>query len=364
MINFLAGLGLIIFLCDWLIGPFVQLPPQVAAADSLAVLGAAILQTARGLAYCLQFEFVPKWFLLKRFDRKSAADSTVVFLLLFGVFSLALENRFDAYSEHSRQIKSVLATIAVFLFVWLSVLAARRSKVPSSIFPALVFAILAPCAAICGVHYMTSAYFHVVDAHDVGVLIASSFIAVLVSFSLIVFFDKRDVSKNLGRVIINQLVALPAIPLCYMVLQLVLPKNVNPFVVVVGLVICLVGPLAYWRTRRRPWRIKAKVDELVWSAPTRNLLELQAGIKNVLEELLSEKLILKDALDHNDRADCYRLLGELQTNLMQFYDAEKNYRAAIDCYNDALRLEPDNQIAISNKFKTVEAISDLQRTRF
>ncbi|CAN5359446.1 hypothetical protein BH10CYA1_BH10CYA1_33380 [soil metagenome] len=116
--------------------------------------------------------------------------------------------------------------------------------------------------------------------------------------------------------------------------------------------------------RRRPWRAKERVLKLLRTASTRNLMEVQADVKSILQELVSKNLVLEDATDHNERAHAYRLLGDLQVQQMNFIDAEKNYQAAVDCYNDALKLETDNRTAISSKFNTVESMKELKRTRF
>ncbi len=93
-------------------------------------------------------------------------------------------------------------------------------------------------------------------------------------------------------------------------------------------------------------------------------MAVQADVKSILQELVSKNLVLENATDHNERAHAYRLLGDLRVKQMNFGDAEKHYQAAIDCYNDALKLEADNRIAIASKFKTVESMEELKRTRF
>lgn len=122
--------------------------------------------------------------------------------------------------------------------------------------------------------------------------------------------------------------------------------------------------LLFLGIRRRPLRAKERVLKLLRTASTRNLIEVQADVKSILQELGSKNLVLENASDHNERAHAYRLLGDLRMQQMNFVDAEKNYQAAVDCYNDALKLEADNRIAISNKFKTVESMEELKRMRF
>jgi tetratricopeptide (TPR) repeat protein len=119
-----------------------------------------------------------------------------------------------------------------------------------------------------------------------------------------------------------------------------------------------------WRTTRSPRRAKERAAELVRTGGARNLTEVQAEVRAILADLVSKNLVLKDAADHNDRAHAYRLLGDLHRLQMNFIESEKNYRAAVDCYNDALKLEADNQIAISSKFNTVESINEIERSRF
>ncbi|MBS1954873.1 MAG: hypothetical protein JST89_11845 [Cyanobacteria bacterium SZAS-4] len=116
--------------------------------------------------------------------------------------------------------------------------------------------------------------------------------------------------------------------------------------------------------RGRPSRAKERAEKLLRTAPRQSLLSVQATAKSILQELVSENLVLENAADHNERAHAYRLLGDLRVKQMNFADAEKHYQAAIDSYNDALNLEADNRTAISNKFKTVEAMEELKRTRF
>src|SRR5882757_7658164 len=115
---------------------------------------------------------------------------------------------------------------------------------------------------------------------------------------------------------------------------------------VLCLLTCIIATVIYLhqcRTRRSPQRAKERIAELSRSAPTRNLMALQADLRKLSQDLSSQDLVLNNATDHNNRADAYRLLAELQVNLMQFIDAEKNFRAAIDAYNDALKLEADNR---------------------
>ncbi len=135
-------------------------------------------------------------------------------------------------------------------------------------------------------------------------------------------------------------------------------------VLLVLLLFLILVPVQYLSTRRKAWRAKEKVVELVQTAPRTNLLKVQAKIKLILEDLSPGRLTLKNASDHIDRADAFWKLGDLELELMQFVDSEFCYRAAIDSYNDALRLEPGNRIAISNKFNTVECLNVLERRRF
>jgi tetratricopeptide (TPR) repeat protein len=137
----------------------------------------------------------------------------------------------------------------------------------------------------------------------------------------------------------------------------------GPLILVIIIFLIMV-PVLYMTTRRKAWRVKEKVEELTLAAPRSNLLTVQAKIKRILVDLSPERLTLRSAADHIDRADAFWKLGDLQMELMQFVDSESCYRAAIDAYNDALKLEPNNRIAISNKFNTVECLNQLARRRF
>lgn len=222
----------------------------------------------------------------------------------------------------------------------------------------------APCLAIAGAYFMATIVYPVEEAPDIERLLAAILIASLVSFSFSMFRDNRSLILNMKSTINYQIATLPAIPLIFCLLSQYWPKSIDLLFLDIALAIGFLAPIIYWRTIPRPWRVKEAAAELIRAAPTSDLRKVQAEVKTILQQLTAKNLMLKDATDHNDRADTYRLLADLQVKQMQFIDAEKNYHAAVDSYNDALKIDADNRISISNKFNTVEAIKELKRTRF
>jgi hypothetical protein len=199
---------------------------------------------------------------------------------------------------------------------------------------------------------------------DAEYLLVAWCMPILIARTLMHFKDKRDSIRNLKALFVWQLMTLPAIPLVYLLMSAYWPKNVSPLFVLIVILALIIIPAMSTKIKLRAWKIKERVFTLSVTAQTKNLLEVQAEIKQILFDLSSQKLILNDAVDHTDRADSYWKLGQLQTNLMQFSDAEKSYRAAIEAYNDVLKVDVNNRTAIANKFNTVESLNLLQRTRF
>lgn len=363
IVNFLVVLGAVLYL-SYSFSDLLHLPSRVVSIAHLAFDATVLLQILRGLAYHLNVKFIPQSLMLKGMDRKFVADTTVVLIIWFCILSSALPGNFESVVQNTKQISNVVLGFVLVLGSWLFRLSLLRSKIPTPVFVIVTLMMLTPCLAIAGSYYATAAFFKVTGDRDVEMLFVAVLIPALASFSAFVFHDNRDVLLNLKSMIIYMFVTLPAIPLCYMLLQLILPQNVNPLFLAAAVAICFVAPVTYWRTRRRPWRARERAAELLRTAPTRDLREVQAEVQAILQELVSKNLVVRDAIDHIDRAHTYKLLGDLQVKLMQFIDAEKNYQAAVDGYNDALKLEADNQTAISSKFHTVESIREIQRTRF
>lgn len=94
------------------------------------------------------------------------------------------------------------------------------------------------------------------------------------------------------------------------------------------------------------------------------LVRLKSDIARILQRVCERNLLLESAKNYCDKADVYWIVGELQTNMMLFDEAEKCFRSAVDVYNEALKLDAKYSDAIAHKFKVVECLSELQRSRF
>ena len=119
--------------------------------------------------------------------------------------------------------------------------------------------------------------------------------------------------------------------------------------------------------KTEPWLIKEKLEILqqemlfdkdIASDPNRmRALQLSA----IRLELSGNKLVLKKAADHLDRADASMLLGQLQEQFEKYSDAELSYNDAIAAYNQVLAMEPEHPEIVGRKFKTVEALAQVRR---
>lgn len=188
---------------------------------------------------------------------------------------------------------------------------------------------------------------------------------------MLFFKDRRDRGKNTIAVIWTQILALPAVPLCFFALRAFWPQQISVmlFPVILLAPVMLVMVPVHLFGRKRAWLVKEKLEILkqemtVDSDPSRSKTQdRESRMAEIRRELAENRLNLKTANDHIDRGDAFWKLGDLYSELSKLDDAEESYDCAVNSYNDALQIDPDNRTAIANKFKMVEAVSELKRRR-
>src|SRR6266540_739644 len=87
------------------------------------------------------------------------------------------------------------------------------------------------------------------------------------------------------------------------------------------------------------------------------LIEYQEAIEAFDEAL---RIGPDDVAYHNNRGDALVNLGKLQAGLSRHDEASKSHAKAIEAYNEALRLAPDNAPAHNNKGSALQSLGDLQ----
>jgi regulator of sirC expression with transglutaminase-like and TPR domain len=88
--------------------------------------------------------------------------------------------------------------------------------------------------------------------------------------------------------------------------------------------------------------------------------ELEKDLCQARQELTTLKLVSKVPRDHLDKADTYRELGHLECDLRNYQDAEKSYVNAVDTYDDALQLAPEDPDAKTNRAGVLENLSSVR----
>src|SRR6266542_2540626 len=87
------------------------------------------------------------------------------------------------------------------------------------------------------------------------------------------------------------------------------------------------------------------------------LIEYQEAIEAFDEAL---RIGPDDVAAHNNKGNALVNLGKLQAGLSRHDEASKSHAKAIEAYNEALRLAPDNAPAHNNKGSTLQSLGELQ----
>lgn len=373
LVNFLAGLGAVLYILLQCAGPCLNLPPVDLTLKNLAFSLLVLIQVMRGLAWHLGFTRLPQWLLLSKMDRRFGADCTVVFLVLMLVLELTCRSHLDpnitAIDPH---IVYPLVAVQVVLGIWLLVLSFKASfgKSPVGLAAVGIFSLifLSPIFLAGGLAFGLAKYFDLRAQRELETLTVAAIMPLMISVGLLAYRDKRDRGKNTLGVIITQFAALPAIPLFYLILKNFWPANISVMLCPVAGLVLLTIPRLLER-RIRPWLVKERAEALLAQLSREQALaaspgpEIEADLAGIVADLVPARLRLKVAEDHVDRADALWKLGEAQVLLGRYEAAENAYHEAVHAYNKAIELEPGNHRAQTNKFKTVEALSVAQRLK-
>jgi len=370
--NVLAATGLILYLflqCSRSLIHFARIDDIIIGLTYSITM---TFQIIRGLLFYINAK-LPQWFLLSRFDKRLAADTTVLYLLVLALLEFFCRHLIASHEKIVTIVASELLALYFFLGATLFIISLKRST--SSIGMALaatlifMFIFLSPLLVVAAMLYSLYHFMHLTSTREIESLSVSALIPLLVAVLILAFNDKRNRSKNTQNVIITQFCAIPFVPLCFFAMRAFWPENLSPMV----LPLAIMAPLLLVNIPRRifgktePWLVKEKLeilqqemalDQQIASSANQSRAEQLATIR---QELTGNKLILKKAADHLDRADAFMKLGQLQERLENFSDAELSYNDAVASYNQVLLFEPDHTEIVGRKFKTVEAISQLRR---
>ena len=354
--------------------PLMNVPKQECILVNLAFSISMLIQIVRGLLWHLHTRSLPAWFVLSRLDKGFFADSTIVVLVVLAILELAVRGALDVSLKHPFDgVFNGLAVAQLVLGSCLFVLCLKRTNknlgIPllGSLVFMLVFA--SPLLLAAGVAYSMYRLLDIQSERDMEALLISASVPLVVAVISSRLRDKRDRLKNTSGTISFQIYALPAIPLCYFSLRAFWPQQVSllvfPFVLL-ALSVLIMLPFVFGR--QRPWLVKEKVEGLQLEVKadqnaSSRIIERESQMADIRRQLASNRLALKRAADHIDRADAYWKLGDLFGEFGKYDEAKESYNSAVGAYNDALALEPDNRIAIANKFNTVEALNTLERRR-
>jgi|GEM_PF-6980920 len=376
-VNTLALIGAMLYLLFQCGGPFLKVTPVDLTLKNMAFSLMTLIQIVRGLAWQLKWP-IPDWLLLKKMDRRFGADSTVVFICLFVILELTCRAHLDPSTEvMDPHIAYPLIAVELVLGLWLCCLTMPKGSaitVGGSALAGTVLLIVAmmvfclPIFCAAGVAYGTYRFFDLHGQREIESLAAAAIVPFLAAAVVLALKDKRDRLKNTTGVIVTQFVALPAIPLVYLLIKSFWPANISPMLFPVAIMIIIALPRLLAR-RTSPWLVKERVmtleaqftldKELARSPGT----EIEAELADIAYSLKESRLKLKCAADQVDRADALWKLGDLNVILARYDMAETNYQEAIIVYNKAMEMEPENRLARANKFKTVDALSYVQRLK-
>jgi hypothetical protein len=340
---------------------------HLAARDtsiiSLSMSIAITVQISRAFVGFLNIQHLPKWLPITQANNRLYAEAVLILLLLSLLLHFALPQDFDGKPL-------ALSLLVIYMGVGLSLMALWiKRKVSEGETSTLKFAalFLSPIAAAIGLAFaMTQLLGLQKDTEGIKLLIISGLVPLVVATIRLMFKDERDRAKNTNGVICTQFAALPLIPISYFALKLCWPRQLDPNLVLVGLVILSWASRLFLPKQKKAWLIKEQLQILRWQLQKQNTDGLSAPaltpqsqreVAQAMQELATLKLISKDVRDYVDKADTYRELGHLECDLKNFPDAEKSYVNAIETYDDALELAPQDAVAKSNRAGVVESLS-------
>jgi hypothetical protein len=372
LIDVLATVGILF----WFGKAFIAVTPIPLQDDlmlKLAVSVTMLIQIVRGLIGQTSMA-MPTWLRLDRLDKRFVADSTVVVLTVFGILEAALRGRIDFQSQAYKVVFDSLLAAQFIAGLWLFVLSLKRTNTNLKVALAgsllFLFIFLSPILLVGGIAYALYQYLHLEGSRDSEMLAAAAIMPLAISVFMLSFKDRRNRWKNTKAVIITQLVALPVVPLCFLALRAFWPPQLSPMLFPVPFVLVPMAVLMVVRvfSRKEPWLVKEMVETLesevrVAKSTAAVVPDVDSKLKEIENELAKNRLKLRTPEDHIDRGDACWKLGDLQAELSKSNDAEESYNHAVESFNDALRIDPANRVAIANKFKTVEALGQLKRQR-
>ncbi len=372
VINALTLLGVILYFVLRCF-PGLPLPGPELIIKELAFNLLYIVQIGRGLVTLLKPDLLPGWLLLKKMDRRFCADSTVVYILLVLVLELTCRGSIPAGAKFlDPAIYWPLFSAEAALGVWLLVVSTKKNSANlglgllAILLVTVVF--LSPMLLACGIAFAIYKITGMNSARDYEILAVAAVMPLIISSCILCLKDHRDRLKNTKRVIINQFMVLPAIPLFYFLLRSFWPDKISVMIFPIVILAIISVPTLFAR-RERAWLVKERVEGILAKVAlgkallTRPTAEIETDILSVRSDLAEKRLVLKQPEDHIDRADAFWKLGDLQVNMSRLDEAEDSYNEAVKTYNRVLEMDHDNRTAIAHKFKTVEALSVAQRLK-
>lgn len=371
LIDVLFWLGVFLwFSMQMLNTAFHILSKPDTAIMQLAIGITLLTQIIRGLLFHLDVHIKPDWFRLAKFNKRTIADTTVVFLLFWLVMFLSLHNN-PQIMEFSKTTMSAILAAQLALGLWLQILSLRKSSKESGISIPIIIVLmlifLAPLWLVADIGFSIYKFGHFTDVRDLECLITAAVVPMFFSVLILCLNDQRDRVKNTNAVIKSQILALPLYPLCFLALKYLWPANLNLSYLSIGLVVCM-GLVVVCDRRKRAWLVKEKVGflflEIYRSAETGKIdaNKYEPQLLELHKSLAEEKLTLKNELDHLDRANALMNLAAVELVLKKEAVAVQTLDEYIKAYNKVLELNPKNQEALQNKFKAVDSQTEAQRT--
>ncbi|MBC7999196.1 MAG: hypothetical protein IAF58_14700 [Leptolyngbya sp.] len=343
----------------------LHLTPGARSLMVLAMLIALTVQLSRGLLGFLNVPNIPTWLpICKLNSDRLLAECLLMMLVLWLLASISIHGDADF-----KPFYGPICIIDLSLGLALAALGIKRMWSGGDI-ASLKFAaiFLAPMTMAAGLAFGMYQMLHLRGYLDVALLAISALIPLIVAAIRRSIKDERDWLKNIYGVIWTQVAALPLVPVSFFLLKLCWPKQIDGTVLMIGLLVLpVVLGLLPKRNKKKPWMIKEKLQILRWQIhkqkdgqPGTLTPELEQELLQVRQELAALNLVSNDFRDHVDKADTYRELGHVECGLHNYQEAEKNFVNAVETYDDALRLAPNDTVAKSNRAGVIVKLGALR----
>lgn len=344
---------------------------HISARDNTIVSDALVvaigIQLFRGFLGFLRIPQLPKWLPIRALnDRRIYIEIVIVMSITWVLGHFALPPQIDI-----KRLSGPILVIYLCLCVSVGALWIRQ-QVLSGEAAALKFLVtyMAPFAAAATIAVTMYWILGLQKDHAAIKILSISALTPMIAAMIQLFCrDQRDRGKNTKTVINTQFAALPLIPISFFIIKAIWPKNIDANLLIIPLILVPIILSLLNLRRKTPWLIKEKLQILRWQLhrsktgnhPDSELpADFDQRLAQARQELADLELNSKDARDFVDKGDSYRELGHLEYDMKDFMAAEKNYVNAIEAYDDALALAPDNDAAKSQKAETLQNLSHVR----